>query len=206
MSDEEEQRELLSVLAEAEAGEHDVRVSAAEFRELLADREQARRIRNDVEEIKAHLIAERDEARRERDAYKAGFDAELAGNAALRLEHGAREDETMFDFLDRLKAELAAVEKERNVAKSQRGSMRVERDEAQRERDEAREKAARDGAAYAAALARARGIIRDLLAATVSCNEYVVGPQLDDRDLLARAEREIAADDECVQAAAKEKP
>lgn len=42
------------------------------------------------------------EARAEAAAYKRDFEAELAGNAALRQKHGARENETMFDFIDRM--------------------------------------------------------------------------------------------------------
>lgn len=39
------------------------------------------------------------------DTYKADLDAELAGNALLRKRLGARENETMFQFVDRLAAE-----------------------------------------------------------------------------------------------------
>ena len=42
----------------------------------------------------------------ERDAYKRDFDAELAGNAAMRERLGARPNETMFAFVDRLAAEV----------------------------------------------------------------------------------------------------
>ena len=42
------------------------------------------------------------EARAEAAAYKRDFEAELAGNAALRKKHGALDNETMFDFIDRL--------------------------------------------------------------------------------------------------------
>jgi hypothetical protein len=42
-------------------------------------------------------------------AYKRDWQAELDGNAALRLAYGARDDETMFGFLDRLKAEKDAA-------------------------------------------------------------------------------------------------
>ena len=53
----------------------------------------------------AHTIAE---LTAERDAYRRDFEAELAGNAALRVKHGARDDETMFAFLERLTAEAQA--------------------------------------------------------------------------------------------------
>lgn len=48
----------------------------------------------------------------ERDAYKADLDRELAGNAALREKHGARDDETMFDFHARLVQERDAARAE----------------------------------------------------------------------------------------------
>ena len=48
---------------------------------------------------------ERDEARAEAAAYKRDFEAELSGNAALRQKHGARENETMFDFIARMARE-----------------------------------------------------------------------------------------------------
>jgi hypothetical protein len=46
--------------------------------------------------------------RAERDAYKADFEAELAGNASLRAEFGARDDETMHGFVERLTRERDA--------------------------------------------------------------------------------------------------
>ena len=48
------------------------------------------------------LNKEISEARAEAAAYKRDFEAELAGNAALRQKYGARENETMFDFIDRM--------------------------------------------------------------------------------------------------------
>jgi hypothetical protein len=46
--------------------------------------------------------ARAEKAERERDAYKRDLDAEFSGNAALRLDFGARDDETMCEFVARL--------------------------------------------------------------------------------------------------------
>ena len=43
-----------------------------------------------------------DDALAEAAAYKRDFEAELAGNMALRQKYGARENETMFDFIGRM--------------------------------------------------------------------------------------------------------
>jgi len=78
-------------------------------------------------------IKERDEAREERDAaikerdnWKENFDAELRGAAKLRREHGARDDETFFSFVARLRAERDAAIKERDVAIGERDGARHE--------------------------------------------------------------------------------
>jgi hypothetical protein len=50
----------------------------------------------------AEIERERDDAQAAAKAYKRDFDAELAGNQALRDKLGARKDETMFAFHERL--------------------------------------------------------------------------------------------------------
>ncbi len=45
----------------------------------------------------------------ERNAFKRDLDAELAGNAELRSKLGARDNETMWQFADRLAAEVEAL-------------------------------------------------------------------------------------------------
>lgn len=60
---EEERQKWHALLQEAEMGGPGILLSVEELRDLLCDSEQAGRIRDDVEEIKAHLVRERDEAR-----------------------------------------------------------------------------------------------------------------------------------------------
>lgn len=65
-----------------------------------------------IDELKRQLaeaIQEREIAKGHATQFRADFEAELAGNAALRKQYGARDGETMFDFHARVVAEREAA-------------------------------------------------------------------------------------------------
>jgi hypothetical protein len=82
-----------------------------------------------IDEV-TRLRTETEQLRVQRDDYKRAFDAELEGGTALRAKYGARNDETMFDFVERLRRE-----RDEKDAKIER--LRRERDEAKAAMDAA---------------------------------------------------------------------
>jgi hypothetical protein len=76
----------------------------------------------------ATLAREVETLKRERDGLKRDFEAELAGRLDLREQYGAKEGETMFDFIARLYSGSCRAES----AEAERDALKKERDEAVR--------------------------------------------------------------------------
>lgn len=94
--------------------------------------EEVQRLTDDRRQILddyGNVVKEMESLRAERNALAADLQREQDGALSLRLRHGARDDETMFTFLDRLAREKVDLEAANNALRSDLETTERERDE-----------------------------------------------------------------------------
>ena len=87
---------------------------------VKSDGERSMRLQEDLSKTQREIRA----LTAERDAYKQNFQAELAGAGDLREQYGARENETFFDFVQRLHDETIAARQQLEEVKAERDALK----------------------------------------------------------------------------------